>query len=82
MRYNTITHYMTEVFEAKVRRVGNSLGVIIPSEIIEEMGFHKGDIIRVAIPPSEPGKRNELLKELAGIDKEKPPFKRDKGDRY
>ena len=31
---------------------------------------------------SEPGKRNELLKKLAGIDKEKPPFKRDKEDRY
>jgi antitoxin component of MazEF toxin-antitoxin module len=73
---------MTEVFEAKVRRVGNSLGVIIPSEIIEEMGFRKGDIIHVAIPPSESGKRNELLKKLAGIDKEKIPFERDKGDRY
>jgi hypothetical protein len=30
--------------------------VIIPSNIIEEMGFHRGDIIQVAIPPSEPGK--------------------------
>jgi antitoxin component of MazEF toxin-antitoxin module len=73
---------MTEVFESKLRRVGNSLGVIIPSKIIEEMGFRKGDMIQVAIPPSEPGKKNKLLKKLAGIDKEKPPFKRDKGDRY
>ena len=73
---------MTKVFEAKVRRIGNSLGVIIPSDIIEEMGFHKGDIIHVAIPPSELGKRNELFKMLAGIDKGKLPFKRDKGDRY
>jgi hypothetical protein len=56
--------------------------VLILSDIIEEMGFHKGDIIQVAIPPSEPRKRNELLRKLAGIDKEKPPFKRDKGDRY
>ena len=73
---------MTKVFEAKVRRIGNSLDVIIPSDIIEEMGFHKGDIVQVAIPPSKLGKRNELLKKLAGIDKEKSPFKRDKGDRY
>ena len=65
-----------------MRRVGNSLGVIIPSEIIEEMGFHKGDVIQVAILPSGTGRRNELLKKLAGIDKEKSPFKRDKGDRY
>jgi len=40
---------MTKLFEAKVRKIGNSLGIIIPSEIIEEMGFHKGDIINVAI---------------------------------
>lgn len=73
---------MTKVFEAKVRKIGNSLGIIIPSKIIEEMGFHKGDIINVAIPPSESGKRNELLRSLAGIDGEKPLFRRDKGDRY
>jgi len=73
---------MTKVFEAKVRKIGNSLGIIIPSKIIEEMGFHKGDIINVAIPPSESEKRNELLRSLAGIDGEKPPFRRDKGDRY
>jgi hypothetical protein len=35
----------------------------------------------MAIPPSEPGKKNELLKKLAGIDKGTPPFNRDKGDR-
>lgn len=73
---------MTKVFETKIRRVGNSLGVIIPSEIIEEMGFHKGDTIHIAVPPSKTGKRNELLKRIAGIDKEKSPFRRDKGDRY
>lgn len=73
---------MTKVFEAKVRKIGNSLGIIIPADIIEEMGFHKGDIINVAIPPSEIRKRNELLRDLAGIDGEKPPFRRDTGDRY
>lgn len=73
---------MIRVFEAKVRKIGNSLGVIIPSDIVEEMGFHKGDIINVAIPPSEREERNKLLRNLAGIDGEKPPFRRDKGDRY
>ena len=73
---------MTRLFEAKVRKIGNSLGIIIPSEIIEEMGFHKGDIINVAIPPSESRKQNELLRNLAGIDRKKPPFRRDKEDRY
>lgn len=61
-----------------MRKIGNSLGVMIPSEIIEEMGFRKGDTIHVAIPPSESEKRNEMLRELAGIDKEKAPFRREK----
>lgn len=73
---------MTEIFEAKLRKIGNSLGIIIPSEIIEEMGFHKGDKIHLAIPPSETRKRNELIKRLAGVDAGKPPFERDKEDRY
>ncbi len=51
---------MTEVFEAKLRKVGNSLGVIIPSKIIEKMGFHKGDVIYVAIPPSEPNLEKKM----------------------
>ena len=53
---------MTRVFEAKLRGIGNSLRVMIPSDIVEEMGFHKGDIIQVAIPPLKLGKRNELLR--------------------
>ena len=40
--------------------MGNSLGVIIPSEIIEERGFHRRDIIQVAIPPSEPEKKKSV----------------------
>lgn len=73
---------MTRVFSAKLRKLGNSLGIIIPAEIIEELGFHTGDVIHVAIPPSELRKRNELLRTLAGVDKGKPPFFRDKGERY
>ncbi len=73
---------MTEVFEAKLRRIGNSLGVIIPSDIIEGLGFHRGDVIHIAIPPSNNVTRNELLRQLAGIDKDTTKFKRDKEDRY
>lgn len=73
---------MTEVFEAKLRKIGNSLGVIIPSEIIEELGYHKGDIVHVAIPPANGDKRNEQILKIAGIYHKKSPFKRDKGDRF
>lgn len=73
---------MTEVFKAKLRKIGNSLGVIIPSDVIEELGFREGEIVHVAIPPSDNEQRNEILRKLAGIDKKKPSFKRDKRDRY
>ncbi len=73
---------MAEVFEAKLRKIGNSLGVIIPSEIIEELGYHKGDIVHVAIPPANGDKRNEQILKIAGIYHKKSPFKRDKGDRF
>jgi hypothetical protein len=54
----------------------------VPSHILEGLGFHKGDVIQVAIPPSETLKRNELLLELTGVDKKKTIFKREKEDRY
>ncbi|UCG70912.1 MAG: hypothetical protein JSV09_07925 [Thermoplasmata archaeon] len=73
---------MTEVFEAKLRKIGNSLGVIIPSGIIEELGYQKGDIVQIAIPPANGNNRNEQILKMAGIYKKKSPFKRDKGDRY
>jgi antitoxin component of MazEF toxin-antitoxin module len=73
---------MTEVFEAKLRKIGNSLGVIIPSRVIEELHFHQGDIVHLAIPPTDNGKRNELILDLAGIDTKKPSFKREKKDRF
>jgi len=73
---------MSEVFEAKLRQIGNSLGIIVPSEIIEGMGFHQGDIIHVAIPPSDNEQRNEILMDLVGIDQKKPAFKREKRDRF
>ena len=82
LSYNVITFIMAEVFEARLRKIGNSLGILVPSQIIEELGFHKGDIIHVAIPPAETMKRNKILLELTGIDKKKSSFQREKEDRY
>ncbi len=73
---------MTKVFEAKLRPVGNSLGFIIPAGIIEERGFQKGDKVKIVIPLSSLEERNKKLREMAGIYEGKPPFKRDKEDRY
>lgn len=32
-------------FPSKIRRVGSSLGVIIPSTIIYSLGLHEGDVL-------------------------------------
>jgi antitoxin component of MazEF toxin-antitoxin module len=73
---------MSEVFEAKLRKIGNSLGIIVPAHIIKGLNFHKGDVVHVVIPPSKNIKRNKLLAKLAGIDENKISFKREKEDRY
>jgi antitoxin component of MazEF toxin-antitoxin module len=73
---------MSEMFEAKVRRLGNSLGIIIPNHLVQELGFGDGDIIQVAIPGMGMPSRNRKLSALIGVEKGKKRFKRDKGDRY
>jgi antitoxin component of MazEF toxin-antitoxin module len=80
--YNVITYFMAEVFEAKLRRVGNSLGIIIPNDVIHELGFGNGDTIRVAIPSSDIAARNRKLMDFIGIERGKKPFRREKGDRF
>ena len=39
---------MTQV-EAKVRAIGNSLGILIPKSVLTEAGILKGDTIRIEI---------------------------------
>jgi antitoxin component of MazEF toxin-antitoxin module len=73
---------MTELFKAKLRRVGNSTGIIIPNDILSKLGYSHGDVIHLAIPPTGIKNRNTRLLRLAGIDRDKPKFKRDKRDRY
>ena len=73
---------MTDLFEAKLRRIGNSLGVIIPNEILQSLGYDQGDTIAIAIPLSNVKTRNRRLASLAGIDKGRPAFKREKKDRF
>jgi len=73
---------MTEMFETKLRRVGNSLGIIIPNSLIRELGFGDGDTIQVAISCSDMATRNNKLAAFIGVEKGKRKFTRDKGDRY
>lgn len=70
-------------FVGKLRRVGNSMSVLVPSKVIKELGAQEGDEFEfVTLRPV-----NERLRlrnsaigsfpELAGL-----PFERDRNDRY
>lgn len=71
---------MAQVFEGKVRRLGNSMAVIIPSDVLSEAGVREGDVLKLVIPVSI-ARRKEIWKKFAGIDAGLPPFSREGHDR-
>jgi len=73
---------MAEVFEAKLRRIGNSVGIIIPNEVLTAAGYDVGDTVPVSIPSENFEERNRLLKSIAGMYKGKEGFQREKEDRF
>lgn len=72
---------MSEVFEAKIRKIGNALGIIIPKKVLEKLNAEEGDITPVVIPSGKK-KRLDALAEIAGKYKSAKPFKREYEDRY
>ena len=54
------------VLELKLRRVGTSLGVILPKKELDEAGLGEGDLVRV------PKLGRAVPRELYGIWKERP----------
>ncbi|MEK6888625.1 MAG: AbrB/MazE/SpoVT family DNA-binding domain-containing protein [Nanoarchaeota archaeon] len=68
------------IVKARVRNIGTSLGVIIPSEIIKEENIEEGEDIEISILKRQ--ERLKALSELFGIGKgAKHKFGRDKTDR-
>lgn len=65
-----------ETFEGKVRKVGTSLGLLIPKEKAEEDSLKEGSIVRVAII----NKNLKLIDKMFGSVKAKP-FEREYKDR-
>src|SRR5256885_16979551 len=78
--YYVITILMSRVLTGKVRRVGNSMAVIIPKELLEESGASEGDTIKLslAIPKAT---REAGLESIAGMDRKARPLAREKRDR-
>lgn len=71
---------MAQVFEGKVRKLGNSMAVIIPNDVLSVAGVHEGDILKLAIPIPV-AKRRRVWEKVAGIDAGLPPFSREEHDR-
>ena len=69
------------MFKAKVRRIGNSLGVIIPSDVIDGLEVDEGDEILLAAS-GKGWTTADMVHELAGLYKGTKPFERDKRDRF
>ena len=72
---------MSRVLSGRIRRVGNSLAVIIPKGLLDEAGAKEGDMVRlsIAIPTS---RRDSALEAVAGVDRGRRAFRRKKLDRY
>lgn len=65
---NSYTSELYEMISCKTKQWGNSIGIIIPSEIIREMNIKPNEEIVVDIE-----KKKSVLKELFGSIKFKKP---------
>lgn len=69
---------MPEVFKTKVRKVGTSLGVLIPKELVKKQKIREGEDVEIGLLKQR--KLEEVLK-LIGTAKYTKPFERDRTDR-
>ncbi len=71
-----IIHYnMSQLFKAKVRKVGTSLGFLIPNEVVKEEHLNTGEEVHVQVLKQ---RKLRLIEEGFGIAKGAKPFKREK----
>lgn len=68
---------METVFKVKIRRIGSSLGVLIPNQIIQNKNIKEGEEVEISLLK----KRKELIAKAFGIAKGAKPFIRYNVDR-
>jgi antitoxin component of MazEF toxin-antitoxin module len=68
---------MDELFKVKVRKVGTSLGVLIPNQLIIAKKIKVGEEIEMTILK----RRKDLISKAFGIAKGSRSFERDRLDR-
>ena len=64
---------MPMAVQAKIMQVGNSLGVLLPAELIRSENFHKGETVQIAVFKQ----RKIDLKKFMGLTKGASSFERD-----
>jgi len=72
---------MSDVFKAKVRRIGNALGVIIPKKVLQSSQVSEGEEIQLIMPISRP-KRVRAIEEAGGRYRGAASFTRERQDRF
>ncbi|HDH28875.1 MAG TPA: AbrB/MazE/SpoVT family DNA-binding domain-containing protein [Euryarchaeota archaeon] len=72
---------MSEVFKAKVRKIGNAFGVIIPKEILKSFQVSEGEEVQLIMPIARP-KRLRAIEEAAGRYMGAASFTREREDRF
>ena len=69
---------MSDVFKSKVRKVGTSLGILIPRDVIDSDKIKEGEEIEISLLKK---RRIDDVMKLFGSAKGAKPFERDKNDR-
>jgi len=69
---------MTETFKTSVRRVGTSLGVLIPKEVATREHLKEGEEVEIGIMKK---RKLRVIEESFGIAGGAGPFQREKKDR-
>ena len=69
---------MSELFTAKIRKIGTSVGILIPKGIIEKEKMKIGEEMKFSVLKQ---KRLEEIEKMFGIAKGAKPFRRGHGDR-
>lgn len=70
-----------EMFRARLRRVGNSLSVLVPKQTLDELHVGEGDEVEVTLRLANDDQM-KWLKEVAGKYPGLGPFVRERKDRY
>ena len=72
---------LMEAFRARLRRVGNSLSVLVPKQTLDELHVGEGDEVEVTVHRVK-SDQEAALDAIAGTCPGLGPFKRDRRDRY